>query len=171
MPMRHAGLLTALLMAAASTAHAQFGPKTRSDRPQFDEPGRSHCSGVNAESQIVLRWGEGEADGQRRVDFGITVSVANPCPEPLEVRFGSFARYQTNFASPATAPAEPAGCLGQPWSFAGSVPPHQRTPFTLHVERCAVSSTGEAPRVTLESGRINTPSGEIPIPALTRTLQ
>lgn len=134
------------------------------------EPPQARCSGLTAESQILLNRRD-EGEGRSFVDFVLIVSVTNPCSDPLEVRYGSFARYQTNFAAAAQGGAQPPGCAGQQWSFAGVVPPNQRTPFTLLVERCAVSTARlEPPRVVVESGRVSTPRGEIPIPSVTKVL-
>jgi hypothetical protein len=162
------GLSLLPLRARVASAQPKLGPP-----PSGMPPSRpsDECADFRVESLVSLnRTGGMRDDGQLSVDFMITVSVLNPCPSALDVQYGSFLGYETNFPSLAGA-NQPAGCEGQRWSFSGPVPPHQNAAFTLNVRGCRFpSSAGEQPRVSIESGRTITDRGEKPVPAVARVL-
>jgi hypothetical protein len=161
--------LAVVVLAQAASASAQPFAKPPADRPSFSAPA-APCGDLAVEPQLVLRRDD-SSQGESLVEFTITVSVTNPCAEPLAVRYGSFLSYQTNFPPVVESGGQPAGCAGRQWSFSGTVPPHQRSPFMLRVQRCVFpSARGEPPRVALESGTLVTDRGERPIPSLTRFL-
>jgi hypothetical protein len=139
---------------------------------QRSGPGDSRCADVSVEPQIDIQRSESSLDrADRIIDFTITVFVTNQCPEPLQLRHGSFVSYRTNFPSLGQELNQAPECLGQQRSFSGLAPPLQKVPFAFRVQGCSLpASYQESPRVTLETGRIITSRGEKPIPAVTEVL-
>ena len=171
--MRLAAVLVVVMLVGASTfASAQtkpFGP------PESALPSSRHsdeCADFHVESVVAVNraGGVGE-EGQLPVDFAVTVSVLNPCGTPLNVQYGSFLTYETNFPSLVGQSNQPVGCDGQRWTFSGPVPPHQNAAFTMNVRGCRfpVSET-DRPRISVENGRVITDRGEKPVPSLARVM-
>ena len=162
-----AAVATALLLATVGRTSALEGAAPR--RGALTVP--QACSGFVAESQVALREQPPltASDDGRRVDFSISVTVTNPCPDPLVVQYGSFVEYETSFpASPGKGLQAPR-CAGERWSFAGEVLPRQQSQFLLRVEGCRAAEADGA-RVRVTSGRIVTPRGERPVPGVTGNL-
>lgn len=156
-----------LLAGVAFAAPSSFFKSEKQRVP--GEPPAAPCAELMVEPELVIRRSAAEAE-YRVFDFVITVSVANPCPEPLEVRFGSYLSYRTSFPAVVPSGGQPAACVGQQWSFSGTVPPLQRTPFTLRADRCVVPAASlESPRVAVETGTVITDRGERPVAALSRS--
>ncbi|MEA2626904.1 MAG: hypothetical protein QOD06_2949 [Candidatus Binatota bacterium] len=165
-------LVAAMLAAGASAASAEPRFTGEKARPQAMPAPESSCREFAVDSQIALRRVDSAPEREAElIEFTVTVSVSNPCNEPLQVQYGSSVAYQSNFPPLAQAAGQPPGCIGQQVSFSGVVPPHQNQPFAFRSQACAYPTAAPEPaRVAVESGRVVTDRGERPVPSLSRAL-
>lgn len=154
-------------------AAAQLFPSDGQDKSNpFGRPGTSPCTDLSVEPQITLTRQGGRFDQtEQMVDFTIIVFVTNQCPDTVQLQEGSFLSYRTNFPPIVQDLSQRQECLGQQRNFSGLVPPHQKAPFLFRIQGCIFLASGlDAPRVTLETGRIVTDKGDRPIPSVAEGL-
>lgn len=172
-PMRRT--LTGFVLCALTWASGLHGQAFSVDEPKHDGSSQELCTNVGVETSVLFSPESAfvsgvDSNNRERWDFTIVVLVTNPCREPLELFYGSFVRYRTNFPLTVGNASNGTECIRRRLSLMGHIGPRQQVPFAFEINGCLVPSNESEQRSITLDGNLLTSHGPRPIASLVKRL-